>query len=148
MSVSLPLASPPAEMTISALPTGSMSSKALFAFRGGGFGDDRAFTMTAFLVRHPRGDLLFDAGFGRNLPEHALRMPWLMRQLAGYRDVRAAVMPHGPIRPGADDIEVQIGRAFSDYGQNFLQHPARGGIHRAMKMAEGASQVNAGLPES
>ena len=81
---SLPLVSPPTDMTISALPTGSMESKAFFAYRGGGFGDDREFTMTAFLVHHPKGDLLFDAGFGQKLDEHAKTMPWLMRQIATY----------------------------------------------------------------
>jgi len=81
----LPLASPPAGMTLSAITTGSMESKALFAFRGGGLGDKRDFTMTAFLVHHPKGDLLFDAGFGRDLDEHAKTMPWLMRQLASYK---------------------------------------------------------------
>lgn len=81
---SLPPASPPADMTISALPTGSMESKAFFAFRGGGYGDKRDFTMTAFLVHHPKGDLLFDAGFGRKLEEHTKTMPWLMRQITTY----------------------------------------------------------------
>lgn len=86
---SLPAASPPAGMSISALPTGSMESKALFAFRGGSFSDKRDFTMTALLVHHPRGDLLFDTGFGRNVDEHAKRIPWLMRQLASYNKSRS-----------------------------------------------------------
>lgn len=85
---SLPAAMPPDGMTISALPTGSMESKAIFAYRGGGF-EKREFTMTAFLVHHPRGDLLFDAGFGRNLDEHAKMMPWLMRQLTTYHKGRS-----------------------------------------------------------
>lgn len=84
-SSELPIASPPAGMTLSAITTGSMGSKALFAFRGGGFGDTRDFTMTAFLVHHPKGDLLIDTGFGRDLDEHAKTMPWLMRQLASYK---------------------------------------------------------------
>lgn len=82
---SLPHATPPLEMTISALPTGSMESKALFAYRGGSLSDTREFTMTAILVRHPKGDLLFDTGFGRNLEEHTKAMPWLMKQLAAYK---------------------------------------------------------------
>lgn len=82
---SLPVASPPAEMSISALPTGAMESKAMFAYRGGGFNDGRDFTMTAFLVRHPKGDLLFDTGFGRNVDEHVKRMPWLMQKMTSYK---------------------------------------------------------------
>ena len=85
---SLPPASPPTDMTISALPTGSMQSKAFFAYRGGGFGDNREFAMTAFLVHHPKGDLLFDTGFGQKLDEHARTMPWLMRQIATYSQSR------------------------------------------------------------
>ena len=86
---SLPAATPPEGMTISALPTGSMESKAIIAFRGGSFGEKREFTMTAFLVRHPNGDLLFDAGFGRNIDEHAKMMPWLMRQISVYKSARS-----------------------------------------------------------
>jgi N-acyl homoserine lactone hydrolase len=82
---SLPAASPPAGMTISVLPTGAMESKAIFAYRGGAFGDEREFTMTAFLVRHPKGDLLFDTGFGRNLDQHAKMMPWLMQKITVYK---------------------------------------------------------------
>ncbi|MEO6655300.1 MAG: MBL fold metallo-hydrolase [Pyrinomonadaceae bacterium] len=85
---SLPAASPPEGMTISALPTGSMQSKAIFAFRGGSFGEKREFPMTAFLVRHPKGDLLFDTGFGRNIDEHAKVMPWLMRQISVYKHTK------------------------------------------------------------
>ena len=81
----LPPASPPAEMTISALPTGAMESKAFFAYRGGGFRDNRDFTMTAYLVSHPKGDLLFDAGFGRNVDEHVAMMPPLMKRLTTYK---------------------------------------------------------------
>lgn len=80
--VELPRASPPAGMTMSALPTGSMSSAAAFAYRGGGWRDEREFSMTAILVRHPRGDLLFDAGFGRDVEAHVRTTPWLMRALA------------------------------------------------------------------
>ncbi|MEO6051710.1 MAG: MBL fold metallo-hydrolase, partial [Pyrinomonadaceae bacterium] len=86
---SLPTALPPEGTTISALPTGSMESKAIFAFRGGSFREKREFIMTAFLVRHPKGDLLFDTGFGRNIDEHAKMMPLLMRQIAAYTGTRS-----------------------------------------------------------
>lgn len=75
----LPAATPPADMTLSALPTGSMESSAGFAFRGGDFLEKREFSMTAVLVHHPRGDLLFDTGFSRDVEQHQKTMPLLMR---------------------------------------------------------------------
>ena len=86
---SLPVATPPAGMTMSALPTGSMSSNAMFAYRGGSFSNKREFSMTSFIVRHPKGDLLFDAGFGRNIEAHTQMMPWLMRQITTYKNGRS-----------------------------------------------------------
>jgi N-acyl homoserine lactone hydrolase len=81
----LPRADPPTGMTLSALPTGAMPSVAAFAFRGGGFGDPRDYCMTPILVHHPKGDLLFDTGFGRDVDRHASYMPWLMNALSSYR---------------------------------------------------------------
>jgi glyoxylase-like metal-dependent hydrolase (beta-lactamase superfamily II) len=80
----LPRAEPPAEMSLSSLPTGAMHSKAAFAYRGGSFSEPRDFTMTPVLVRHPRGDLLIDCGFGRELAQQVLSVPWLMRALSRY----------------------------------------------------------------
>lgn len=81
---SLPHASPPAGMSLSMLPTGSMKSNAAFAYRGGKFGDEREFAMPAILVRHPRGNLLFDTGFGRNVDEHVKTLPALMQMTTTY----------------------------------------------------------------
>ena len=78
----LPPATPPAEMSLSALPTGSMESSAGFAFRGGDFLEKREFSMTAILVRHPRGDLLFDTGLGHEAESHQQSMPLLMRKFS------------------------------------------------------------------
>ncbi len=80
----LPDARPPPEMTLSALPTGAMHAKAGFAYRGGSFSEPRDFTMTAVLVRHPRGDLLIDTGYGRQVAAHARTLPWLMRALSTW----------------------------------------------------------------
>jgi N-acyl homoserine lactone hydrolase len=80
----LPRADPPSDMTLSALPTGAMRSKAAFAYRGGSFSETRDFTMTAVLVRHPRGDLLIDTGFGRDVRVHSRTLPWLMRAMSTY----------------------------------------------------------------
>ena len=80
----LPSASPPKEMSISALPTGAMESRAEFAFRGGKWNDIRQFSMTALLVRHPKGNLLIDTGFGRDVDKHVAMMPPLFRSFTKY----------------------------------------------------------------
>jgi len=36
------------------------------------------------LVHHPKGDLLFDTGFGRNVDEDAKTLPFLMKTMAKY----------------------------------------------------------------
>lgn len=79
-----PAAHPPPGMTLSALPTGEMRSKAAFAYRGGSFTEPRDFAMAAVLVRHPQGDLLVDTGFGREVAVHARGLPWLMRATTTY----------------------------------------------------------------
>jgi N-acyl homoserine lactone hydrolase len=57
------------------LPTGTYNTRAAFAVEGGSFGDLRHFTSTAVLVRHPKGDILIDAGFGANAAEHIAMLP-------------------------------------------------------------------------
>jgi len=78
-----PVARGPDGMTLAALPTGSMLSGASFAYRGGS-GGDRTFAMGGILVHHPRGDLLIDAGFGRNIDQHVAKSNFVVRQLATY----------------------------------------------------------------
>lgn len=80
----LPKATPPVGMALSALPTGSMQGRAALAYRGGSFDDERELSMTAILVRHPRGNLLFDAGFGRQVDAHVAMLPALMRSTTTY----------------------------------------------------------------
>lgn len=62
-----------------ALPTGSYATRAAFAFRGGSLFDVRQFAATAVLVRHPSGDLLIDAGFGRDFERHLAILPAFRR---------------------------------------------------------------------
>src|ERR1700753_1373513 len=64
-----PVAHVPPTLTIAAIRSGVMTSNARFAYRGGA-DEERSFAMGAILVRHPRGDLLIDAGFGRNVDQH------------------------------------------------------------------------------
>ena len=86
----LPPASPPAEMAVFQLPTGVTHRSAAFAYRGGAFGDKREFSMTAVLVKHPRGDLLIDTGFGRDIDAHFRSMPWPFRAMTSYTRLSSA----------------------------------------------------------
>jgi N-acyl homoserine lactone hydrolase len=79
----LPAATPPSDMAIYQLPTGTYQTRAAFAFKGGSFRDKRSFAATAILVTHPEGDLLIDAGFGSDVAAHVHAQPWFAR--APYR---------------------------------------------------------------
>ena len=87
---SLPPASPPPEMAVFQLPTGVTHRTAAFAYRGGSFRDRRDFAMNAVLVRHPRGDLLIDTGFGRDIDARIKLMPLLFRLGTSYERMRSA----------------------------------------------------------
>lgn len=87
---SWPEASPPTGMTLHALPTGITHRTAAFAYRGGSFSDERKFAMTAVLVRHPRGDLLIDTGFGRDIDAHFAMMPAYFRAGTRYDRMTSA----------------------------------------------------------
>ncbi len=80
----LPSASPPAAMGIHHLPTGLIRRNAGVAYRGGSFGDAREFSMGAALVKHPKGDVLIDTGFGREVDAHFQIMPAPFRKLSAF----------------------------------------------------------------
>lgn len=75
----LPPAAPPAEMAIYALPTGAYQAPAALAFRGGSFSDTRELAATPVLVRHPKGDLLIDTGFGEKVEAQIGLLPSFQR---------------------------------------------------------------------
>jgi N-acyl homoserine lactone hydrolase len=75
----LPPATPPHDMAVYQLPTGTYETRAAFAFKGGSFRDRRSFAATAILVTHPKGDLLIDAGFGSDIERHVHAQPWFAR---------------------------------------------------------------------
>jgi len=75
----LPEATPPSDMAVYQLPTGSYETRASFAFKGGSFRDKRSFAATAILVTHPEGDFLVDAGFGAGVAAHVRAQPWFAR---------------------------------------------------------------------
>jgi N-acyl homoserine lactone hydrolase len=84
----LPDAAPPPDLAIHQLPTGTYVTRAAFAVRGGSFRDKRHFAATAILVRHPKGDLLIDAGFGSDVAAHVASLPLFVR--APYQATKTA----------------------------------------------------------
>jgi glyoxylase-like metal-dependent hydrolase (beta-lactamase superfamily II) len=80
----LPAASPPPGMSISTLPTGTYDTGAAWAFRGGSWSESRHFATTALLVRHPKGNLLIDAGCGKNVDAHLQLIPSMQRKMTHY----------------------------------------------------------------
>ena len=79
MTEPLPAATPPAQMRLFQLPTGSYVTRGAFAVAGGTFGDQRIFASNAILITHPKGDLLIDAGFGANAEAHIEMLPTFRR---------------------------------------------------------------------
>ena len=90
LQLALPAASPPPQMSIAQLPTGITHRSAGFAYRGGSFRDARDFAMTAVLVSHPRGDVLIDTGFGRDIDAQFELMPWFFRATTSYERFTSA----------------------------------------------------------
>jgi N-acyl homoserine lactone hydrolase len=88
-ALSLPPAAPPAGMRLAAIDTGRMQARAIFTYRGGAFGDQREMVMGAILVRHPKGDLLFDAGFGKSVDAHVAAQRLSLRLMVRYTKSRA-----------------------------------------------------------
>lgn len=74
----------PAELGLQVLPAGRMFTRAGMAYRGGSFSEERVFGMDVLLIRHPRGELLIDAGFGRDIDAHFLTTPLSMQLSATY----------------------------------------------------------------
>jgi len=83
-AVRIPPASPPPEMKLAAILAGKMFSQAAFAYRGGALSEPRVFGMGGILVTHPKGTLLFDAGFGKNVDAHFKKIPGLMQAMSKY----------------------------------------------------------------
>jgi N-acyl homoserine lactone hydrolase len=75
----LPEASPPTDLALFHLPTGTYVTRAALAFKGGSLADKRSFASSAVLVQHPQGDLLIDAGFGDDVAAHIAMLPRFVR---------------------------------------------------------------------
>jgi glyoxylase-like metal-dependent hydrolase (beta-lactamase superfamily II) len=82
----LPSARPPRELAVYALVTGVGSL--LF--------ERREFSMAGVLVKHPKGDLLIDTGFGRHIDEQFRTLPMVLR---------ATITSHRLLQPAADQLK-------------------------------------------
>jgi glyoxylase-like metal-dependent hydrolase (beta-lactamase superfamily II) len=72
------------------IPTGFNHRSAAFFYRGGAFSDQRNSASTAVLVTHPRGDLLIDTGFGRQIDTQFQLLPASLRAVTRYVKMSAA----------------------------------------------------------
>lgn len=69
-------------VSFSVIPGAELKSQEGFSVRGGSLAKPLVTHIVAFMVEHPRGRLLVDAGVARAVPEHLNTTPWLMRALA------------------------------------------------------------------
>jgi glyoxylase-like metal-dependent hydrolase (beta-lactamase superfamily II) len=79
-----PQANPPPELRISVLRTGTIESRRGLAVRGASLLEGSVFEMAPILVEHPKGTLLIDAGFGRDVDRQFLTTPWIGQKLTTY----------------------------------------------------------------
>lgn len=79
-----PKTSVPAGVSIAAIPTGERESRAMLTFRGGSWSEQRRAVVGGILVRHPRGNLLFDTGFGEHYHDHVSRLNFFARSTSRY----------------------------------------------------------------
>jgi glyoxylase-like metal-dependent hydrolase (beta-lactamase superfamily II) len=86
----LPAASPPVGMALFQLPTGVTHRSAAFAYRGGSFSDKRDFSMTAVLIKHPKGDVLIDTGLGSAIDSQIPLMPFWFRAMTSFTRSQSA----------------------------------------------------------
>ncbi len=78
--IALPAAPRVAGVAVSAIPTASITSLEAFVVRGGSLTREYTSSIAAFLVEHPKGKLLIDAGAARDIGTHLQTTPWLMRK--------------------------------------------------------------------
>jgi len=80
----VPSATPPKEMAVYALVTGVNHRVAAFGYRGGSLFERRDFSMAGTLIKHPKGDLLIDSGFGRDIDQQFHTLPVIFRAITFY----------------------------------------------------------------
>jgi glyoxylase-like metal-dependent hydrolase (beta-lactamase superfamily II) len=72
-------------VAVVAVVTGVNHRVAAYGYRGGSLFERRDFSIAGTLVKHPKGDLLIDTGFGRNIADQFSTMPFMLRTVTFYR---------------------------------------------------------------
>ncbi len=78
-------------VTFSVLRGANMKSQHGFSVRGGSLTTPFISSLAAFLVEHPRGRLLIDAGVARAVDDHLQTISWLMRAVASLEVVQPTI---------------------------------------------------------
>ncbi|MFW2390454.1 MAG: MBL fold metallo-hydrolase [Polyangiales bacterium] len=78
-------------VTFSVIRGAEMESKEGFSVRGGSLSKSFISGLAAFMVEHPRGRLLIDAGVGRGVVEHLKTTPLLLQTLASLTVKRPTI---------------------------------------------------------
>src|SRR5215469_14445860 len=86
----LPSATPPKEIAVYSVVAGVNHRVAAFGYRGGSLFERRDFSMAGALIKHPKGDLLIDTGFGRNIDQQFRTLPFSVRLITFYSVWRPA----------------------------------------------------------
>ena len=71
-------------MAVYSVVAGVNHRVAAFGYRGGSLFERRDFSMAGALVKHPKGDLLIDTGFGRNIDQQFRTLPFSVRLITFY----------------------------------------------------------------
>jgi glyoxylase-like metal-dependent hydrolase (beta-lactamase superfamily II) len=72
-------------VSFSLIRGGEMKSREGFSVRGGSLMKPFISGLVAFLVEHPQGRLLIDAGVARDVSQHLMTTPLLMQTLASLK---------------------------------------------------------------
>jgi glyoxylase-like metal-dependent hydrolase (beta-lactamase superfamily II) len=111
MGPALPPAASVEGVSLSVIRGGEMRSQEGFSVRGGSLMKSFISALVAFVVEHPQGRLLIDAGVARDVPQHLKTTPWLLQTFASLtvrqptvdalaargiepRDLRGIVLTH------------------------------------------------------
>jgi len=69
-------------VSVSVIPTAEIATLEAFNVRGGSFMNGFTSAVAAFLVEHPRGKILIDAGAAREIDAHTKTTPLLMQAVS------------------------------------------------------------------
>jgi glyoxylase-like metal-dependent hydrolase (beta-lactamase superfamily II) len=78
----LPAPAPVEGVSLSIIRGAEMTAREGFSVRGGSLTKELVTSVASFVIEHPEGLLLIDAGVGRDVARHLDRTPLLMRALA------------------------------------------------------------------